>query len=139
MKLGKNKPVIGVVDDEPSVRRALARLLKGAGFLVETFASGEELLESSISAPSRLDCLILDVHLRGMSGFDVQAELERRRNRTPILFITAVDFVETLGNEWSEKIKKQIGGATLLVKPFGQADLLRQISNAMKMAKPDSD
>lgn len=138
MKLGKNKPLIGVVDDEPSVRRALARLLKGAGFRVETFASGEEFLEAPAAAPSKLDCLVLDVHLRGMTGFDVQAELKRRKNRIPILFITAVDFVETLGDEWSEKLKKQIGGATLLVKPFSQGDLLHQIAKVMKSSEADA-
>jgi FixJ family two-component response regulator len=68
--------LIGVVDDDPSILRALRRLLAAAGFDVKTFASGEELLASD--ALGTIDCLVLDIHLGGCSGFEIQEHGPRR-------------------------------------------------------------
>ena len=70
-------PLLAVVDDDADVRIALVRLVASAGFAVEGFATGAEfLLSIERHVP---DCLILDLHMPGMSGFDVQAALARNR------------------------------------------------------------
>ena len=79
--------MITVVDDDPSVRKALSRLIKAAGYDAETYESAEDFLDSSALDSS--DCLILDVQLPGMSGLQLQAELSRSRHRCPIVFISA--------------------------------------------------
>ena len=63
----KSGPMISIVDDDVSVRRALRRLVGTAGYLVETFASGPEFLRSAPS--TRTACLVLDIYLEGMTGF----------------------------------------------------------------------
>src|SRR5262245_37741156 len=86
-------PVVCVVDDDVSLLRALQRLLNAGGFGVETFSSAEEFLQ----APSRDDvaCLVLDVHLGGLSGFELQERLLAAGSRIPVLFITARDDAPT--------------------------------------------
>lgn len=83
------RPVIGVVDDDPSVLKALGRLLRSAGFDVVAFASAEEFLARF--QQQALGCLVLDIHLEGMSGLDLQAYLADARIPLPIVFITAHD------------------------------------------------
>jgi len=80
---------IGVVEDDASFLRALGRLLSGAGFTVTTFTSGEEFLASDSAATTA--CLVLDVHLGGMSGFDLQQRLAATGAPIPTIFITAHD------------------------------------------------
>ena len=80
---------IAVVDDDPSILRALRRLLGAVGFTVNTFGSGEELL--AWEGLGTIDCLILDVHLAGLSGFDVEERLTDVQPSLPIVFITAHD------------------------------------------------
>ena len=84
--------VIAVVDDVESVRRALARLMSSAGMEGETFSCGGDFLESlQTHSP---DCL-LDIHMPGMDGFEVQAELQRTGARIPVITITGQDSAET--------------------------------------------
>src|SRR5512147_1570318 len=83
------RTLVAVVDDDPSILRALQRLLGATGFSVKTFGSGEELLASEDL--DRFHCLVLDVHLNGLSGFDVQDHLADMSRRIPIVFITAHD------------------------------------------------
>lgn len=80
-------PVIAVLDDEAPVRRALQRLLKAAGFDVRLFATGPDLMAHL----DDIDCLILDLHLPGMSGFDVQEALAQRRSTLPVVVLTGND------------------------------------------------
>ena len=77
-------PVIAIVDDDASVRRSLHRLVKAAGYPVETFASAREFLEWF--PRNRAACLVLDVHMNELSGFDLQERLA-----VPVIFITAHD------------------------------------------------
>ena len=65
--------VIGIVDDDASVLRAVRRLLGGAGFAVKAFESAEEFL--SLEHPETIQCLVLDVHMPGLSGFELQERL----------------------------------------------------------------
>lgn len=68
-------PLIVVVDDEESVRKAVQRLLRPAGMNVKTFASGANFLDAVDLYP--IDCVVLDLHLAGINGFEVQASLVR--------------------------------------------------------------
>ena len=107
-------PMISIVDDDPSVRRALNRLVGSAGYRVETFASAREFLGSTPS--TRTACLVLDIYLDGMNGFELQEQLEAERLAIPIIFMTAHDDAGT-----RERIRLS-GAAGYLGKPFdGQA------------------
>jgi FixJ family two-component response regulator len=87
------RPLIAIVDDEEPVRKALKRLLCSAGMEVETFQSGVELLDS---LATRLpDCLVLDLHMPRMSGFELQARLAESGVSLPVVIITGQDSDET--------------------------------------------
>jgi FixJ family two-component response regulator len=116
-------PVIAIVDDEPSVRRALQRLLRSAGYTVQAFASGHEFLGS---LPGRRPaCLVLDIHLGGMNGFDLQAHLAADGVGIPVIFITAHDDAPT-----RERIERS-GAAGHLWKPVDEQELLDAIGRAI--------
>jgi FixJ family two-component response regulator len=78
-------PVIAVIDDDAPFRRALQRLLRAAGFAVETFASTQEFL--GIGHWGQMACLVLDIHLPGMTGFELQAYMAASGVAIPIIFI----------------------------------------------------
>src|SRR5215470_11579655 len=80
---------LAVVDDDPDVRKALSRLLSGAGYSVMAFESAEAYLARAGDADP--DCLLLDIRLGGMSGFELREELLRSGAEVPIVFITAQD------------------------------------------------
>ena len=82
-------PLVAIVDDDPSVRKALGRLCRSNGYSVELFDSSESFLEANVA--DRTDFLILDVALPGKSGLELQAELSAAEPHCPILFITAFD------------------------------------------------
>jgi FixJ family two-component response regulator len=109
--------VISIVDDDLSVRRALSRLVRLAGYAVESFASAREFLAS---APrGRTACLVLDIHLNGgMSGFDLQERLVADGVTIPTIFITAH------GDARTRERVTQSGVAGFLLKPFGDQALL---------------
>ncbi len=90
-----NKPpfLIAVVDDEEPIRKALKRLLRSAGLEVETFPSGVEFLESLVIR--RPDCVVLDLHMPVMSGFEVQVRLAKSGPSVPVVVITGHDSDET--------------------------------------------
>jgi len=111
------------VDDEFPIRKALTRLLRSAQYEVETYASGPEFLKSL--ATRRPACLVLDIRMQGMTGFDVQAWLRDQRIDLPIVFITALDDRDDLAHAME-------GGATaLLRKPFGDEQLLAAVEAAI--------
>lgn len=82
-------PLIAVVDDEKDVRGALSRLLRSAGFDVLTFGSGEEFL--SYTEERAPDCIVLDLHMHGGSGFDVQRSLADSKLPMPVVILTGND------------------------------------------------
>lgn len=120
-------PVVSVVDDDPSVCRALSRLIRAAGLPVETFASGRELLDADPAG--RSGCVILDVHLGDMNGFEVQERLAARGVRIPIIFITAHDVEPT------REHARIAGAVAYLTKPFDDNVLLDAIRKAMGSGK----
>ena len=81
-------PIIAIVDDDPSIRGSLHRLVQSAGYAVETFASGREFLEWLPNG--RAACLVLDIQMKEMSGFEVQERLA-----VPVVFITSYDDAAT--------------------------------------------
>ena len=120
--------LVAVVDDEESVCRALFRLLRAAGLDAETFLSGTTFLESVRERPPsrRPDCLLLDVHLPGLTGLDVQRRLKSDGIHLPIVMIT--------GNEEAgvrEKVLAE-GAFAFLVKPLNDRTLLEAIENAVR-------
>ena len=104
--------IVYVVDDDPSLRRALARLIAAAGFDVETFPSAEAFLGQPVT--DRPACLVLDVRLPGESGLDLQAALGSARRFLPIIFVTGHGTV-------SAGIRAMKGGAVdFLEKPVDE-------------------
>jgi FixJ family two-component response regulator len=111
-------PIIAIVDDDASVRRALQRLVESAGYTVQAFASAREFLDWLPRGQAA--CLVLDVHMDGMSGFDLQ-----RRLAVPVIFITAHDDALTL-----ERIKRS-RAAGHLSKPIDAQAVLSAIRTAV--------
>jgi FixJ family two-component response regulator len=119
--------MIYVIDDDLSVRRALARLMASADLRAKTFASGEEFLASE--DPGRADCLVMDIHLGGMTGLQLQERLAAMGSNTPIIFITAFDDDAT-------RIRAQQAGAQAYFgKPFDDQALLDAIEISIRGAK----
>ena len=115
--------MVFVVEDDPSVREALAGLIRSAGWNVEIFASAYEFLaRPRTDAPS---CLVLDVGLPGLSGLDLQARMAELNNDIPIVFITGHGDVPT-----SVRAMKA-GAVEFLTKPFLDQDLLEGIQVAI--------
>lgn len=113
-----------VVDDDPSVRRSLERLVKSAGWAVRTFASAEELLREELPPAGRA-CLIADVHLGNMSGLELQAALNTRAPHLPVILTSGLD------NPELEMAACQLGTVTFLRKPFEPGSLLEWIRKAL--------
>jgi FixJ family two-component response regulator len=112
----KTRPLIAVVDDEEPVRIALRRLLRSAGLDVETFPSGVEFLES---LPTRRpDCVVLDLHMPLMNGFEVQARLAESSAPVPVVIITGHDSTETRDRALAGRplayLRKPVNDQTLL-------------------------
>jgi FixJ family two-component response regulator len=119
-----NKAVVLVVEDDSRVRVALGDLLRSAGFAVQMFGSAQELLEQSL--PRGPHCLVLDVHLPGLNGLDLQARLLEERIGTPIVFITAHGDVPM-----SVRAMKA-GAIEFLTKPFSDTELLDGVRRAIE-------
>ena len=115
--------LVSVVDDDESMREALPDLLRQFGFAAEAFASAEAFLASEFV--SETSCLLLDVAMPGMSGPDLQQELNRRRQKIPIVFITAYGDASVLRRLLAR------GAVRCLVKPFSDVALLDAVDAAL--------
>jgi FixJ family two-component response regulator len=115
--------LVSVVDDDEPMREALPDLLRQFGFAAEAFASAEAFLASEFV--SKTSCLLLDVAMPGMSGPDLQQELTRRRQKIPIVFITAYGDTSVLRRLLAR------GAVRCLVKPFSDAALLDAVGAAL--------
>jgi FixJ family two-component response regulator len=111
-------PIIAIVDDDASIRRALQRLVESAGYTAQAFASAREFLDWLPQGQAA--CLLLDVHMDGMSGLDLQQRLA-----VPVIFITAHDDALTL-----ERITRA-RAAGHLRKPIDQQAVLDMIRTAV--------
>jgi FixJ family two-component response regulator len=117
-------PTVFVVDDDPSVRRSTERLVRSMGFNVQTFATATEFMERArVESPS---CLVLDVHLPGPSGLDLQRELVQAGLQIPIIFITGRGSIPM-------SVRAMKGGAVeFLTKPTRSHALLDAIQAAIE-------
>jgi len=121
--MDEQRPRIAVVDDEVSVRKSLRRLLQAFGFDVATFASGKVFFDSlEIQRP---DCLILDLHMPGMNGLEVQGRLTQAGLRVPVIVITGHDEPETRARCLAA------GADDYLCKPFNGDELVTAIERAI--------
>jgi FixJ family two-component response regulator len=115
-------PVITVVDDDMSVRRAVSRLVQSVGLEVMAYHSAEEYLDAAQKAAG---CLILDIHLDGMSGLELFEQLVSAGDAPPAIFVTADD---------TSKAREQaheLGALAYLRKPFDAEALLQAIGTAV--------
>ena len=115
----EQQSVIVVVEDDPSLRRALERLLRTSGYWVRVFPDAESLIATGMNCGAT--CVVLDIHLPGMSGFDLHERLAGTPMDAPTIFITAHD---------SEDIRREacaVHGAAYLAKPFSGGALLELV------------
>ena len=115
--------MISIVDDDPSVREGLSRLLTSAGFLVNAFSSAETYLNSD--QLGKTDCLLLDVRMPGKTGVELERQLAAKRSKVPIIFITAH------GEEIAAAQAVDVRPRTVLIKPFSEEALLNAIDAAL--------
>lgn len=115
--------MVFVIDDDPSVRAAIERLVKAIGLGIETFESGHDFLESRL--PDAPSCLVLDVRLPRLSGLDLQKEMVDRGIYIPVIFITAH------GDIPMSVQAMKAGAVDFLTKPFREQDLLDAIGKAI--------
>ena len=115
---------ISIVDDDASIREALKSLMRSVQFDVEAFASAEEFLASERVKDTA--CLILDVHLPGMSGFELQNLLNTERRDIPVIFITAH------ADDASRERALKAGAIEFLSKPVRRETLFKAIEIAME-------
>jgi len=119
--MDQTRQFVCVLDDEPQFGKALARLLKTHGFEVVTFTRGEEFLEA---CASRLpDCLLLDLHMPGLNGFEVLERIAARH--VPVLVITGHD---QPGN--AQRVRA-LGGLNYFLKPVNETQLLEAVRAAL--------
>lgn len=119
----RSTTAVAVIDDDASVRESLPHLLRELGFTVHAFASGQEFL--AFDALAEIRCLIADVGMPGMSGLDLQAELNLRGGKMPVVFITGHP------DDALRRLLLEQGAAACLFKPFADTALLAAISNAL--------
>src|SRR5262252_2356051 len=117
-------PIVFVIDDDPLTRGSLSSLFRSVGLGVKAFASAAELLQNPL--PAVPSCLVLDVRLPRLSGFDVQTELGRLGIKIPIIFITGHGDIPM-----SVKAMKA-GAVDFLTKPFRDQEMLDAVTAALE-------
>lgn len=119
-----NEPIVMVVDDDPSVRRALINLFESVGLRVAAFGSAPEILQSK--PPEVPSCLVLDIRLPGLSGLDLQADLAKANIHTPIIFITGHGDIPMTVRAMKS------GAVDFLTKPMRDQDILDAVQAAIQ-------
>jgi len=125
-KIAGKYPLVTIVDDDESVRESLPDLLGQFGFPTHSFSSAEEFLTSD--SLIRTGCLILDIAMPGMTGFDLQRELKLRGHSIPIIFISAHK------DEVVRRRAFQQGAVEFLFKPFSDTALLQALNIALRVS-----
>jgi FixJ family two-component response regulator len=121
----KTFSLIGIVDDDESVRESLSSLMRSVGYKTAIFSSSEAFLDSDrVSEP---DCLVLDVRMPGLSGLELQGHLHDMKCPTPIIFVTAH------ADDQVRARALQQGATAVLGKPFSDEDLLGIIHSAIEV------
>ena len=118
------EPIVFVVEDDASVRRALSNLFESVGLKVEVFGSASEMLQSKL--PDVASCLVLDIRLPGLSGLDFQTELAKANIHIPIIFMTGHGDIPMT-------VRAMKGGAVdFLTKPFRDQEMLDAVVMAIE-------
>ncbi|HVQ62526.1 MAG TPA: response regulator [Burkholderiales bacterium] len=125
--MAEHFPFVAIVDDEEPIRKALGRLLRAANLETEAFASGPAFLDSL--AVRRPDCVILDLHMPGMTGLHVLRRLRQSGVQVPAIVITAHDEPETRADCLAA------GATAYLRKPLEDRLLLDAVASAAKIRK----
>jgi FixJ family two-component response regulator len=115
--------VVVVVEDDAGMRDAIHRVLQATGFAVTGFATAEAALQDHITREAH--CLVLDIHLPGISGFELYEQLGESGNKPPVIFITARD------NLRNQERAAQLGALDYLVKPFSGRALAAIVERAL--------
>jgi FixJ family two-component response regulator len=120
----KGKPIVYIIDDDPLIREMLSSLLRSGGLRVRLFGSAPEFLQSElVDAPS---CLLLDISLPRLGGFDLQAELAKANVHIPIIFVTG-------HGDISMSVRAMKAGAVdFLTKPFRDQEMLDALTAALE-------
>ncbi len=126
-----DRATIYVVDDDPSVRRALERLLHVRGYRVASFGSAEDFLAADLSED--VACLVLDLNLPGLHGLELQNRLQQQGIVLPIIFITGHGNIPTA----VRAVKS--GAVSFLTKPFSQTELMAEIENGLATCRQQVD
>jgi FixJ family two-component response regulator len=121
---GAEEPIVFVIDDDESVRRALTNLFQSVSLRVEVFGSAPELLRSKL--PDVASCLVLDIRLPGLSGLDFQLELAKANIHIPIVFMTGH------GDIPMSVMAMKAGAVDFLSKPFRQQEMLDAVTVAIE-------
>jgi FixJ family two-component response regulator len=119
----RRRPVIAVVDDDTSVRQALARVLQASEFDVVAFASGQEFLDALETC--KPDCLIVDFQMPGLSGDDLLRQLASRLSSLPVIVVTAHDLPTT------REQCLESGAVAYLVKPLSRREVIAAIERVI--------
>lgn len=114
---------VAVVEDNPSMRTSVERLLNACGLTTEGYSSAEAFL--SHATPAELGCIVLDIHLAGMSGMELRRRLKTVHSKLPVIFITAID------DDALELEARRVGCVAYLHKPFPAASLIDAINEAL--------
>jgi FixJ family two-component response regulator len=121
---GPRESIVFVVEDDPSMRRALSNLFESVGLQVEMFGAASEMLQSKL--PDVASCLVLDVRLPGLSGLELQTELAKANIHIPIIFMTGHGDIPM-----SVRAMKE-GAVDFLTKPFRDQDMLDAVVKAIE-------
>ena len=119
-----DEPIVRIVDDDPSMRRALTNLFQSVGLKVEAFGSAAEIMDAK--PPAVPSCLVLDISLPGSSGLDLQADLAKANIHTPIIFITGHGDIPMTVRAMKS------GAVDFLTKPFRDQDMLDAVQAALE-------
>jgi FixJ family two-component response regulator len=123
MGMVETEPVICIVDDDESVRRALTRLVISSGMRAESFGSPADLLDKGLS--DDVGCFLLDIQLPGMDGFELHERIVARGSSRPVIFLTAHP------DEKKRERARAAGATAYLEKPFDEEALLEAIRLAL--------
>jgi FixJ family two-component response regulator len=126
MAIDEKNKLVAILDDDDSVRSALQGLLKAVGLPAQAFASAEEFLQSG--QQRLIACLIADIRMPGMSGLELQAQLNAEHCRIPIIFITAH------GDTKMRMQALRAGAVEFLTKPFNDEVLLESVRTALELS-----
>jgi FixJ family two-component response regulator len=126
--VSEGEVIVAVIDDDPSVRRSLSRLLRSQGFGVETYASARGFLERVDCA--RLACLVLDIRMPGQNGLELQEVLTVAGHAIPIIFMTGH------GDVPLAERAREAGAVDFLAKPFDEETFFSAVQRALARNRP---